>query len=181
VKVAGVVLAGGQSERMGQNKSLLKIHNKSLLQHASDILTQSGIKNVYISGKSGIQDKYLDKGPIGGILSCLFSLKEYTHVLFIPVDMPLLRKQVIHELLKTNNKSVAHFAKHNLPLIIKNNESTRQILENQIKNNNLSVYQLIEKFDTEVLEMSHKQEVFMNTNTPEQWRLTIHKLLKQQP
>lgn len=173
MNIAGVVLAGGQSKRMGQDKSLLKIQGKTLLEHTSNILSISGIQNIYISAgitaNNGILDIYPNKGPIGGILSCLLSLKEYSYVLFIPVDMPLLTKKIIQELINTNQQSLIHFENYNLPLMIKNNENIRKILENQIKSEQLSIHKLMQKLDTHILKTKHKQESFMNTNSPQQW------------
>ncbi len=180
MKIAGIVLAGGQSKRMGQDKSKLKIQNKTLLEHSLSILSKSDVEDIYTSGgQEGIQDKYPDKGPIGGILSCLLSLTEYTHLLFLPVDMPLISQKIIQELMNIENNDLQHFENNNFPLIIKNSRNIREALEDQIKNNKLSIYELLQAVNTRILELNHKQELFMNTNTPQQWEMATRRLLKQ--
>ena len=74
-----VVLAGGKSSRMGQDKALILFNEKPLLLHIANILQEVNSK-VYISGKKGaynsflypqIADVYPEKGPLGGIYSAL--------------------------------------------------------------------------------------------------------------
>ena len=48
--IAGVVLTGGRSSRMGQNKALLDYQGKPLIEHMMEILKTTGIKEIFISG-----------------------------------------------------------------------------------------------------------------------------------
>lgn len=178
MNIAGVVLAGGQSSRMGSDKSLLKINGQTLLERATELLVNSGIKNTVISGQNGIQDKYPNKGPIGGILSTLISLKEYSQAIIIPVDMPLLTSEIIQELKNCHRQDLCYFEKHNLPLIMKNNLTIRTKLECLIENNSLSLYGFFEQIDTKILKSKYEEDCFLNANSPEQWQNTIQKLLK---
>ncbi|MEC4678077.1 MAG: NTP transferase domain-containing protein, partial [Nitrospirota bacterium] len=38
--ICGVVLAGGKSRRMGENKSLISFKRKPLIEHATDVLSR---------------------------------------------------------------------------------------------------------------------------------------------
>ena len=178
MNIAGIVLAGGKSTRMGSDKALLEFQGKTLLDIAIKLLTDSGIKNTVISGQLGIQDKHPNKGPIGGILSCLISLKSYSHVVVIPVDMPLLTCEVIKELMNNNKEDLSYFENYNLPLIIKNNETVRKILEKQISNNRLSLYGFFEKTNTKILKSKYNRDCFLNANSPQQWIIANQKLPK---
>lgn len=169
MNITGIVLSGGKSTRMGSDKAQLEFHGKTLLDIAIKLLTDSGIKNTVVSGQLGIQDKYPNKGPIGGILSCLTSLKKYSHVVIIPVDMPLLTCEIIKELMNNNKENLSYFENYNLPLIIKNNETVRKILEKQISNNNLSLYDFFGKVNTKILKSKYNRDCFINTNSPQQW------------
>lgn len=76
----GLVLAGGQSSRMGRDKAQLRYHEASQLDRTAALL--GGVcDEVFISCRSdqfdryseaglpGIADNYLDLGPLGGLLS----------------------------------------------------------------------------------------------------------------
>ena len=163
---------------MGIDKSLLGINGQTLLERATKLLVNSGIKHTVVSGQNGIQDKYPNKGPIGGILSCLIALKEYSQGIIVPVDMPLLNCEIIQELKGHNDKDLCYFENHNLPFIVKNNQMIRAKLENQIKADSLSLYGFFEKIDAKTLKSKHKKDCFLNANSPSQWQSTIQKLLR---
>jgi len=178
MSIAGVVLAGGQSRRMGSDKAQLKIGNQSLLDHAQIILANAGIKDIYISGKQGLVDQFHNKGPLSGILSSLISLQQFAYIVFIPVDMPFLTKELIQELI-SNHYSAIHFEGNNLPLMIKNTLEIREILLNQINNNHLSIYGFLNELGTESLKHNYDKDIFINTNSPLEWENAIRKLQEQ--
>jgi len=76
----GVVLAGGLSSRMGQDKAQLKRQQKatspsensahSMLDFSKQLLADAGIKDIVISGDNHqIPDRVAHAGPVGGIYS----------------------------------------------------------------------------------------------------------------
>jgi molybdopterin-guanine dinucleotide biosynthesis protein A len=177
VKIAGVILAGGQSKRMGSDKSQLIFGNQTLLGHCQNILEKSNLDQVYISGVQGIKDTYKNVGPIGGIYSCLLELTDYDHVVFMPVDMPFLTDEIINKLIYNPDSSIVNFVNNNLPLMIKNNSSIRHEIEKQIKNNKLSLYELFSILDAKVLSHTFHKKSFANINSPNQWQEALNKLL----
>lgn len=78
----GLVLAGGRSRRMGQDKALLVRDGRSQLSHVAELLA-AHTANVFVSARRDqrsdpersrfetIIDKYDDIGPVAGILSAL--------------------------------------------------------------------------------------------------------------
>ena len=48
--ISVVILAGGQSSRMGKNKALLMREGKTQLQHCVDLMTEMGFAEVKVSG-----------------------------------------------------------------------------------------------------------------------------------
>lgn len=99
--IAAYILAGGRSSRMGQNKALLSLADRTLVQHAVRKL-QRFAAEVSILGKHSelapfaplVPDLHEDCGPLGGIEAAL----AHTHrdwVLILPVDMPFLPADIL--------------------------------------------------------------------------------------
>ncbi len=105
--IAGVVLAGGRSSRMGQDKALLDYNGRPLLDHMIDLLEQSGLTDLYVSGDFEgyrcIPDKAPHEGPAHAMGDVLTALNGYDGVLFVPVDMPLLSAEMLRLLIKQDN------------------------------------------------------------------------------
>ncbi|UAY56698.1 NTP transferase domain-containing protein [Arachidicoccus terrestris] len=110
----GLVLAGGKSTRMGQAKDQIKWYDKEQRYHAADLL--SGFcKDVFISCRpdqtAGIDrkykrlpDRFLNKGPLGGILTALSSDKAFAW-LVVACDLPLLNEATLQLLLNNRDRS----------------------------------------------------------------------------
>jgi molybdopterin-guanine dinucleotide biosynthesis protein A len=111
----GVVLAGGQSSRMGRDKAQLVYHGQSLLTRMRDLLGEAGADEVWISGKGGIEDRAAI-GPLGGIIACLEAAPEDAVLLFCPVDMPLLTADTLRVLFACTEPTT--LAPGPLPLIL---------------------------------------------------------------
>lgn len=169
MSIAGVVLAGGKSSRMGVDKSQLKLGKKSLLQHGKQIIKDSGIKDIFISGKDGIQDSYEEKGPLAGILASLEKLDNYDHVLFTPVDMPMLNKYVFLKLISEKNQTVCYFENYFLPLLICNNAINKKIIKQQIINNKLSINNTLKQLEAKPIKNHFPENIFLNANTSSDW------------
>lgn len=102
--IAGIVLAGGKSVRMGQDKALLEFHGTKLLDHMIGILGQAGIDDIYVSGEydgyKAIPDTYPGAGPAAALYDIMLRLKGKRGLLCVPVDMPLLRPEDLTCLLR---------------------------------------------------------------------------------
>jgi len=113
--VVGVVLAGGRSRRMGQDKAMLSMPSGSLLAFQQRRLALL-CKHVLVSanGKdgNGLPDRYPGIGPLAGIDAAALRFPEAA-LLVLPVDMPALSDDSLHRLIAGNVP--AHFQDHPLP------------------------------------------------------------------
>ena len=107
----GVVLCGGQSSRMGSDKSKLLLNGKSLDELAFSKL-QLFCHEVYfsinnsqndLSYKISLLDLYENQGPLSGILSSYYYLE--TSLLVLAVDMPLITKNTLENLINQRDKT----------------------------------------------------------------------------
>lgn len=95
----GVVLAGGDSARMGRDKALVRLPSgATLLENAVDSLRKAGAGRIWVSrahqdpADDGCAAKCLPdllsrRGPAGGMLTALAELSAEPLV-FLPCDMP---------------------------------------------------------------------------------------------
>lgn len=108
----GLVLAGGQSLRMGQDKTRLKLHGKEQYKFMADLILpvcaetfisvradSSEIKDMSI-----IKDSFTDLGPFGAILSAFRRSPNHAW-LVIASDLPLVDEAFIDELVKHRDYS----------------------------------------------------------------------------
>lgn len=102
--IAGVVLAGGRSRRMGQNKALLEFNGKPLARHMMGVLRLTGLRHIYVSGDVEgypcIPDAQPFSGPAQAIVNVWREIPGYQGYLFVPVDMPFLTPEALKDLLK---------------------------------------------------------------------------------
>jgi len=95
----GVVLTGGSSRRMGQDKSLLKVHGVALASVVAAALSEAGASEVIavggdianLSSLTGIDravpDRHPGEGPLGGVLTA-FDYAEDDVVVILACDTP---------------------------------------------------------------------------------------------
>lgn len=104
-KIVGIVLSGGKSKRMGQEKGLVKYRSKALIEYAIDTLKPlchemviSTANNDYTYlGLPLIADEIPDCGPIGGISTCIKAVEADIY-LVISCDTPHLPTQLFTDL-----------------------------------------------------------------------------------
>lgn len=105
--VHGLVLAGGRSVRMGQDKSVMTWHGKPQREYMADVL-KTLCQEVYFSCRAGqeiesaypsLPDTFSELGPYGAILSA-FRHQPNTAWLVVACDLPLLDHSTLEFLLQ---------------------------------------------------------------------------------
>jgi molybdopterin-guanine dinucleotide biosynthesis protein A len=109
-ELKALVLAGGKSSRMGQNKALLPVHGIPQYAHLLDLLSHHATA-VFISCKAGQESTYPatgaryltdapeTAGPLAGIMAA-FAYDPHAAWLVVACDLVLLDDDVLAELMR---------------------------------------------------------------------------------
>ena len=186
-KILGVVLAGGKSLRFGEDKSQVKLNNKSLIDHIlSEILTE--FKELLIVSNNSIEFNKSEKisiirdfknnlGPLGGVLTAMKWIKDnnkdYQWISTFPTDTPFFKKKILKDFHdKINLKNGKLF-------FIKSNNTRHNIfglwsidladkLEKDLENGDRKVEDWANKVGVNIIDMQfEKNDPFFNINTKE--------------
>src|SRR5436853_6332429 len=99
MKISAVLLAGGESHRMGKDKATIVFREKPLWQIQLDLLRKLELAEIFISARtdppwrpSGMQfvsDDPPSRGPLSGLTAALAQVQT-GHLLALAIDMPLM-------------------------------------------------------------------------------------------
>ena len=125
---SAVILAGGQSSRMGRDKAVLELAGEPLLARQIKLMQATGASEVFISGRTGrdytkfgcpaLIDNFPQAGPLAGIESALQKCRNPL-LLVLAVDMPQMPIAMLEELIKQSdgrNGIIPRLAGHTEPL-----------------------------------------------------------------
>lgn len=106
--MTGIILAGGESSRMGRDKrSIILPGGLSMREKSKSILTRSLCRDVFVSGPGGIEDIHPGKGPLAGIEASLHKMSS-DFVLFLPCDMPFVTPEQVNLLIQSSVRTPYH-------------------------------------------------------------------------
>lgn len=180
VKIAGVVLAGGESRRMGRDKAMLELDGEPQLSRSLKVLASAGLGDTFVSGSfSGfncIDDLTASLGPIGGISSCAETLApNYDAMLLVPVDMPLLTADMLIPLLNRVEEcgSGVGYMRSQFPMLLKLSVVVCDTLQSMLAmpGEERSVRFLLQQLQVDLLPIPEDRAwQFVNTNKPGEWQ-----------
>ncbi|XOB62523.1 molybdenum cofactor guanylyltransferase MobA [Campylobacterota bacterium DY0563] len=175
-----VILCGGKSSRMGEDKALLPFSNHNTLSQYQYDRLKSHFKKIYISSKT---DKFdfdknliLDKGeiysPIVALETIFKTLENEQRIFIITVDTPFVKIETIKKIidLSINYDIVIPEAEktHNLCGVF--NKSCLSLIKEMLNNNVHKVNYLIKNSKTKILQCDDENE-FLNLNDKTQYNL----------
>lgn len=178
--ITGVVLAGGESSRMGEDKSQMLFQQKKLIEYSlkalenccKERLISSNNQKLSSYGLKLIPDKQHKTGPISGIQAALENAKT-DYVIILPCDSPMVKPAFVDYLISKISVGVDAWVPkyHNQlePLFAIYHKRILPIVEQQIKNQDYRLTHLLEKIKTETFEVEDRS-CFVNINTPEDYR-----------
>ena len=178
----GIILAGGQSSRMGKEKGLIRWKGKTLIEHAIAILSPL-CENMIISanqdhydsfGYPVVRDLIPGCGPMGGIFSAL-SKSETLNNLVIPTDTPFVTTAIYRHLISHSGTydvivPVDHDS-FSQPLCAVYSRSVLPAMEGQINEGILGFTPLLNKVKINAVQFDssldfYNGNTFYNINSP---------------
>ena len=139
----GLVLAGGQSRRMGQDKALMRYQGRTLIDNASLLLQAASCDKVLISRNTPgfLNDKIEDAGPLSGVHAVLDALSQSDNhngnpceLLVLPVDMPQMTPELLRILVSRGREAekACYVEKRFLPFYLPVTQDTKALLANYL-------------------------------------------------
>ncbi|PJA95693.1 MAG: molybdenum cofactor guanylyltransferase [Ignavibacteriales bacterium CG_4_9_14_3_um_filter_34_10] len=186
--VTGIILAGGKSSRIGQNKALLELSGKKIIEIIyekisplfNDVIIISNILEDYKFMKLKIyKDIYLGLGPLAGIHSGLINSRTEKNFI-ISCDLPLITREAVDYIKNFNSdKSVVIYKKSGRIQFLCGiyNKKCLPVLDDLLKSNNLKVRDFIAKIDVEILDAEiFPDEIFFNLNTIQDYNYLLKRI-----
>ncbi|MCK6264970.1 molybdenum cofactor guanylyltransferase MobA [Vibrio sp. ZSDE26] len=177
-----VILAGGQATRMGgQDKGLIHLDGKPLIQYVFDRLT-SQTSNITINANRNhgiyeriapvIADQFTGfPGPLGGIHAGL-SFSQTDWVGFVPCDSPIINSDLVARFSQKVTDDVdilvAHDGVFKQPVFTLMNTRILPKLEAFLQRGDRKIILLYNECNTEYVDFSDSPNCFLNLNTPEE-------------
>ena len=186
----GLILTGGRSTRMGQDKSLLTYHDKPQREHLTDLLgpfcdtvfwsvNAEQAAALEHTDQPVIVDQFEIVGPLNGILSA-FQHDPTVAWLVVACDMPLLTNQSLDVLLTGRNPEKQATAFYDSdgrfpePLLCIWEPSIEPVLQNALASGNQSPRRILMLADCELLTAPNVQEL-LNINDPAERKALKHR------
>ena len=171
-----IILCGGKSSRMGEDKAFLKIENQTLIEYQAQKMNKI-FQNVYVSAKKpipNIKNMILDtevvNSPLHAIKTIL-SKFENTHVFILAVDVPNISQaniDLLYQNIKNHDIVSPKIDNMSEPLCSFYSTSIIDTVNTNIKNKDYKLKSLLAKVNTKYISFKDKKE-FININTKEDY------------
>ncbi len=180
--IEAYLLAGGRSNRMGQDKGMMLFHGKPMIQFVIDEVEKLSLQIKIVAndeayntlGYEVFKDVVAEKGPMGGILTAIHH-SQAENVLILSCDTPFLSSEIINHLIsevEEEDITVAQTKNRLHPLCAVYNTSLKKEIEKRIAGGQLKMQELIDDVRSKRVSMDkflvNRAEAFVNLNTPEE-------------
>jgi len=177
--ITGIILAGGKSSRMGQDKGLLLLNEQPFIQHiikalsglVSEILIVSNNVNHDAFGLRRIEDCIENAGPLAGIYSGL-NASQTKYNLVLSCDVPLITSHILkilvdeaddkHDIVQIESE------RRTMPLIAIYKESCKKLFYNLLKKGERRLQFAVNQCKVKTIRLNANYEKnVININTPD--------------
>jgi len=178
--ITGIILAGGQSSRMGTDKGLLKLDSITFVERIINSLNSLVNKIIIVSDNSDydafgyerVEDIIKDSGPLAGLYSGLYHSKtEYNLVL--SCDVPFVNDMVLKKLIveMEDTVDVVQFKSQNktIPLVALYRKQCMNICLELLKQDEKRLRVALDHLKVKTITVDSDMEIYLkNINTKDQ-------------
>lgn len=187
-QISLILLAGGMSSRMGRDKADLLYESQTFLTIQIEKGRRLGIEDILVSGYQGnlcsqriVEDRFKQKGPLGGLEASLRQAK-HKRCLILSVDTPRVTIGALQHLIM---EDYANACQRNAVRIIQHGEKQEpligiypadlaDLIEEELKNGQRSVFSLLKKIGFQVCQRYDNEEQFQNINSPKKYQIMLN-------
>ena len=182
--ITGIILAGGKSSRMGEDKSFILFLGRPLIEVLIDKISPLFSDLIIVTNKPQLYKKYgirteadlvKDKGPLAGIYTGLISSKDSYNFVFA-CDMPFLNQDLIKYILKEADGYdvvIPEYEGRFQPLCAIYSKECIAPIEDGLSKNKLKIIDFLKHVkvrrinEKEISRFISYQSPFVNINTPQ--------------
>ena len=172
-----IILAGGKSSRMGEDKGLMEVNQQPIIQYllntcesiSTEIIIVTNNEDYKKFGYPIVTDRVSEIGPIGGLHAGLLASK-YHYNIVLSCDVPLVSAEILSSLVAEarvgNDIVITRYMNQHHPLIGLYSKQILNLIETQIENKRYQLSQIYQSQNAKVLDLSHfPAKEFINLNT----------------
>ena len=176
--ISGIILAGGNSSRMGTDKGFVIYKNKAFVQHIIDalqplvdeIIIVSNNSDYDVFGLKRVSDLIENAGPVAGVYTGLQYSKTENN-LVISCDVPLINSETLSLLIEglDDNADVVQLESNgkSMPLIAMYKKQSKAIFNSLLKDGERRLRVALKHLKVKTIVLHKNQERFTsNINTP---------------
>jgi molybdopterin-guanine dinucleotide biosynthesis protein A len=174
--LTAIILAGGKSSRMGEDKGLMSLFGKSMIEYVLEEAKKLTDKVIIIANNSDYKkyghpvftDLIPNKGPLGGIYTGL-TKSETQQNLILSCDVPFVKKELLDFLWEKFDESdviIPQKEERIHPLIGFYKKDCTDVLKKQVEKGELKIRKALNLVQLNVVEANQfPAEMFRNINS----------------
>ncbi len=171
-----ILLAGGKSSRMGEDKGLMSFKGKAMISHALNLVQEINDNIIIITnnneykkfGYPVYEDIYKEKGPMGGIYTGLTHSRQKTNIV-LSCDSPFIEKELLLFLVENSHGfdiTVPVKEERSHQLIGVYSKTCLHVFKSQIESGNYKLRDSFEYIKVNLLDCNKFEDsIFKNINS----------------
>lgn len=191
MKIAGVVLAGGQSSRYGQPKMFELFADRPLYKHSLIALQKNQLQPLIIATNASLQSKFVEEniewiiekqphqGPLFALQNIMTCFPDVEWFFVVASDMPFINADFVQTMLTfVDDRFDAIVPKQDArlqPLAALYRRSALPITNQLVQQNKRNMKVLLEQLQVRYIPFELEDSTFININTQQDWPQTIEK------